>query len=257
MSQFDAEVASTDWSTVISSENPDHILDKFYRKLEEIRKKYTTICKTHIRQHTLPWVNTEILQLLKNRDSALEKYRASKTPEDKLIFTKLRNKCNFELRNAKQKYYEKQITIGAANPKKLWLVMKSVNGERNTHNTRSLQILVNGTLLTDQDKIANLFNNYFIQSVQDLSSQFAPPEGLPAVSHCIPTGFSFSEIAQNNLINTLLSLNLSHARDQNYLDMKFLKTDAQSLMPFLHHIVNLCIRLSKFLLENISNYSNF
>lgn len=66
MSQFDSEVASTDWSSIMSLENPDQILVKFYSKLEVIREKYTTVCKIHIREHPLPWVNTEILQLLKN-----------------------------------------------------------------------------------------------------------------------------------------------------------------------------------------------
>lgn len=48
------------------------------------------------------------------------------------------------------------------------------------------------------------------------------------------------------ICQTLRSLNNSHSYDINYLNMNFQTTHAVSLIPLLHHLINLCIRLSVF-----------
>lgn len=245
LSQFNAEFADTDWSNEMSLQNPDHVLSNFHRRVETIRQKCTTTCKIHIRQNTVPWVTPDILQLLKKKASSLKAYRSLKTPEAKLIFTQFRNKCNFELYKAKQFYFENQINRTVSNPRTLWQTIKSITGENKIKNNNSLQISINGTLLTDHNKIANSFNEYFIASVQELSSRFTVPlflTSVPAASQ----QFSFSEIAQNDITNILCSLNASHVCDVNNLNTIFRKTHASTLIPFFHHLVNLCIRQSVF-----------
>lgn len=186
-----------DWSNEMSLQNPDHVLSNFHRRVETIRQKFTTTCKIHIRQNTVPWVTSDILQLLKKKSSSFKAYKSLKTPEAKLIFIQLRNKCNFELYKVKQIYFENQINRMVSNPRTLWQTIKSLTGENKIKNNNSLQISINGTLLTDHDKIANSFNEYFIASVQELSSGFTVPlflTSVPAASQ----QFSFSEIAHND-----------------------------------------------------------
>ena len=146
---------------------------------------------------------------------------------------------------AKQIYFENQINRTASNPRSLWQTIKSITGENKIKNNNSLQLSINGTLLTDHDKIANSFKEYFIASVQELSSSFTAPLFLTSVS-AASQQFSFSEIAQNDITNILCSLNASHACDVNNLNMIFLKTHASTLIPIFHHLVNLCIRQSVF-----------
>jgi len=101
-------------------QNPDHVLSNFHKRVKTIRLKYTTACKIHIRQNTVPWLTPDILQLLKKKASSLKAFRLTKTPEAKLVFTHFRNKCSFELFKAKQSYYENQISQTVSNPRTLW-----------------------------------------------------------------------------------------------------------------------------------------
>lgn len=128
LSQFNAEFADTDWSNEMSLQNPDHVLSNFHRRVETIRQKFTT-CKIHIRQNTVPWVTSDILHLLKKKASSLKAYRSLKTPEAKLIFVQLRNKCNFELYKVKQIYFENQINRTVSNSRTLWQTIKSLTDE--------------------------------------------------------------------------------------------------------------------------------
>lgn len=58
--------------------------------------------------------------------------------------------------------------------------------------------------------------------------------------------FSFSEISQTDVLDTLQSLNGSHAFDTYKINMIFFKIQASTLLPLFHHLLNLCIVQSIF-----------
>ena len=68
--QFNAEFREIDWSDQLSLGNPDVILAQFHTKLNIIQNKYTSIGKVRPRQVKLPWLNSQMLKLLKQKASS-------------------------------------------------------------------------------------------------------------------------------------------------------------------------------------------
>lgn len=85
-----------------------------------INNKYTTAYKVQFVQIKLPWINSEILQLLKQKARSLKMYRSSKTLKSLIHFVAIRNNCTIELYKVKADHFQKEIVQIASKPKTLW-----------------------------------------------------------------------------------------------------------------------------------------
>ena len=60
--------------------------------------------QARIKQRTEPWIDSDILALINQRNTAFEQYEQSKTEEDLNIFRSLKNKAQITISKAKQKF---------------------------------------------------------------------------------------------------------------------------------------------------------
>lgn len=239
--QYETDIKNIDWNSQLALDDPEQIIADFHNRLETIQKKHITTRKIRLRQNKLPWINTDILNLIKQKTTALKLYRSTKTTENKTSLTQLRNKCTLAIANAKTSYFQKQITRTATNPKTLWQTLKSITGQSLENKNNIMQISLQNTLTTDHDKIANGFNNYFITSIKELATHFDPPPP-PILVDPLPDQFSFSETTLPELSNIFISLHDSKAKDIYGLNIAFYKTFANSFLPLILHLINLCIK---------------
>ena len=63
---------------------------------------------------------------------------------------------------AKVAYFKQETIQSATNPKALRQTLKAITGENKNKSNASMQISLQGTLITDSEKIANAFNYYFV-----------------------------------------------------------------------------------------------
>ena len=97
-------------------------------------------------------------------------------PTDHLVFTGLRNKVVSELRKAKTNYFSKLIEEANGNSSKLWQhINKLTNSSKHKH-PKITSLKVGNTLIHSNESIANVFNSFFIESVQELASHFKATE---------------------------------------------------------------------------------
>ena len=83
--------------------------------------------KKMIKNRTEPWINNEILELMRERDKALHyKNRNKANTELKEKFNKLRNTVTTKCRQAKNSYYSNKIEEHKDNPNQLWKHLKSL-----------------------------------------------------------------------------------------------------------------------------------
>ena len=100
-----------------------------------------------------------------------------------------------------------------------------------------MEISLHGSLISDSERIANAFNEYFILSVQELAAVFPTTSLSISPPPSTTDMFSFFEITQDDLIKNVNALKNSHSRDSYGLNTMFLKTHAKSLIPLLHHLI--------------------
>jgi hypothetical protein len=71
-----------------------------------------------VKQNTEPWMSTEILNLIKEIDELLLKYRKSNNSEDLKKFCIIRNKVQREVKSARSNYFSDKIEENKNDPKK-------------------------------------------------------------------------------------------------------------------------------------------
>jgi len=121
----------------------------------------------------VPWINNELRILMKKRDLALKTSLRSKLNTDFLIYKGLRNKVVSELRKAKVTYYTNLIDSSKGINNSLWKHLNNLTNKSNKHK-KITELNINGKSITDSATIANEFNSYFVQSVEQLSKDFQP-----------------------------------------------------------------------------------
>lgn len=129
-------------------------------------------------------------------------------------------------------YFKDQITHATSNPKTLWQTLKTITGDNAKKDNTHFQISLNGILISDSEKIARAFNDYFVTSVNEPASKFVTPSHPTSMFSPIPDQFSFAVISQDELLKVVNSLKNSHSCDIDGLNTSFLTTHLTPLYLF-------------------------
>ena len=90
-----------------------------------------------------------------------------KTHESRLRYNKQRNLCVTLLRKAKKKYYTDLKMSDINDNKKFWKNVKPIFGNKNKGN-KSKALEEENEVITDDGKLAQTFNEYFVNIVPNL-----------------------------------------------------------------------------------------
>ena len=108
-------------------------------------------------------MSTEILNLIKERDELLLKYRKSNNSEDHKKVCIIRNKVQREVKSARStNYFSNKIEENKNDPKKLWKQLKDLGYKSKTEEA-SIVLNINNELCHDSKTIADFFNIFFLQ----------------------------------------------------------------------------------------------
>ena len=152
----------------MDDENIDinHKFNSFYEKVNATVVQHVPLKKVNHKQLKLrskPWVNLHIQKLIKHRDRLLRKLRKSHSKATEELYKKFRNRVVSENRKSKIKYYESYFQSNKSNIKSLWKGIKSIINTKARNTTQSIsQLVVNGITHQDPQKMANVFNNFFV-----------------------------------------------------------------------------------------------
>ena len=180
---------------------------------------------------------------MKVRDHLLKLALKSGLTIDRQKFTSARNKVTQTLRKAKADFFMTIIESAKGNGRKIWHNINKLTCKQ-TKKDKELELNINNKLVKDSDILATELNNYFIDSVNEISQLFNPPDyNYIPINHSQPI-FRIEEISEIEVDNIIRSLNSSKAKDIYDLDTNFLKAHKDALIPPITHLVNQSIKLS-------------
>lgn len=158
-----------DWSDHLNHEHVDENCNVLMAVIQETMNCFMKKIKPKPRKKNhLPWLNSEIWSLMKQRDHTLKISLKTKAAHNRQIFTSLRNKVTKEIRNAKANFFINVISNARGNAKEIWTNIRKLTGNNIIHkNIRELQL--NENLTNDPNEIATALNTYFIDSVKNLT----------------------------------------------------------------------------------------
>ena len=102
--------------------------------------------------------------------------------------------------------------------------LNKLTGRNKNNKIKEYELKVNGNVTQDHDVIAKTFNDFFIDSVEDLAQSFSSRTWT-----CSPVQedrliFRLGEITESAVLEIMSSLRDSKAKDAYNMDTTFLKT---------------------------------
>ena len=159
----------------IALENLIKALQDSYNEVFPLRK----LSKRKMKKKRKPWMNYQILSMIKKKHQLFKKYLNNRTPENLGLFKTQRNKIKREVEKAKKHYYFSFFKNCKNDSKKIWKGINALSN-RNAKVKSSLPKFIkkdkDGNLSTDPKFIINKLNKHFVCKGPKLADSLPKPK---------------------------------------------------------------------------------
>jgi hypothetical protein len=159
---FEQDINNIDWSFLNDPREVNESVRKFENSILNILDKHAPLKRKAIKGTNVPWFNSEILQMCKDRDAAKKEACKSKTEFDWKCYTKLRNAINSKLRSAKREYFRKKFS-SVSDSSSIWTLMDELISFKLKKSVPLRKLITNqGDVLETDEDICEQFSKEFI-----------------------------------------------------------------------------------------------
>lgn len=193
-----------------------------------------------------PWITKRLLRCMSHRDYLYRKFKRDLGNEViKISYKRYRNFCSGMLKKAKRTYEREQIEDAKNNKKKLWEVIKKVNGS-NKLVDHSMCLI---SSYNYQQQTVNDINNYFANVGKTLAEVHQVYPLTPVTD--VPVSFSLKSLAlmptdDTEVFNIISSLKENTAVGIDFISANIVKRYHHLLIPSITHICNLAMSTGTF-----------
>lgn len=197
---------------------------------------YVKVTKQNKRKQ---WITLEIIELINRRNALYQKYKRNRSNLALEEYRKLRNKITKLIKNTKNNYYRNKIEENPKDPKFIWkIINNSFNKDKNVK-PKIKEIMVHGKQISQNDEIADAFNNYFANVAEVMANEI----------QCSTNNANFNEKTCTNTIflkpvdsleieKYIHELNINTAAGLDNLTPKILREINEYISPILANIIN-------------------
>ena len=153
--QFVQRLLDEDWNDFDSQEDVNIAWNIMY---QVIRRNIDAMCPMkifRISSSKSPWISNDLLEIIQDKNSHLDRAKRTKRPEDLQLARQMRNECNLLVKRAKARYIQEQAEQDSKDPKKF------------VDTTTKLPVPENDT--------AAFINNFFVDIGPRLAEQHVEP----------------------------------------------------------------------------------
>ena len=108
--------------------------------------------ESFFQQSAFPWINNELVSLMRKRDYLKKKATKDKSCEAWDQFKQARNQTNNAIREAKRQYFSKNLEEHKTNPRKTWSLINELSSRQRKSTTVS-DVKVEGKLVTSSKDV--------------------------------------------------------------------------------------------------------
>lgn len=229
------------WAELLEISCPLLLYEKLYSIFASIYEK----SKMHIiskgKRITQPWVNSVLRKKLKYRDSLFRIWKsAPNNMNNRLIYTRYRNKVNKLVNIAKNKYRQNQIEKCYNDFRKIWSIVNTWTGKQKT---RVDDVIIKYLGKTDTIlNICNKFSNVFTGEIQKIKHN-CDNYLLDRSSYVTPSNvtFYFKKVDANLVEKYINKLNNNKAPGLDMIRVQDIKTVKKEISPIIAKFVNMCV----------------
>ena len=206
-----------------------------------------------IKSRTEPWIDSEILETMRERDNALYNANRNKQdPELRKFFNKLRNKVVKLNRQKKSRHFCDKVEEHKNDPKQLWKQLKTLGYSNKCKEKPRIILEINNEKCFDPIKVVNEISKYFLTVAANLVNKIPKIAKRFDVNSTffkdyykdkgvIPNSFKVSKVSEEFVLKELLKLNPTKSTGIDGIKPRFLKDGARVIKSAITHIINLSI----------------
>lgn len=198
----------------------------------------------------------ELYEIIKEKEGAFKQARLTKNNSDWERAKKLRNQVSAKCKKAKDEYTKETIENNKENPKKFWLNLNKLWGDKRSKPINDLLLAKSDTGgKCNSNETCNIFNTFFTSIAHDIQLKIPPLNNdekayLDNLTFEQPkllnSTFSFNDVSYDELKRILRKIDNYKSSGIDKITSKILKTTFLILICQFKFIINLALRTSIF-----------
>ena len=254
-SQLSDKLNAIDWSLVYSCSSPNDACSMFYANLTPVINDIAPLKTVRIKQSTEPWMDSNILAKINQRNSLLRSFNETKDPTVKADFNRLRNTIQRDIASAKETYLQSQLTENIGNPRQLWKKLKTLGYSDKLKGRSKMVLKIGDNLCYEENSIANHVNTFFTNVANELVNKLPAPleiyttnsdnfKQLYTRKQITPGLMELSPTTKEFVLKELQATNPNKSTGLDCVPPVILRDGADTIAPPLTYLINLSIQNS-------------
>ena len=241
---FQQNIHDAEWNA-FNSDNT--VTGKWNCLLEIIRKNIDKMCPLKvfkIKKEKEPWISNQLIELIKDKDSALKRAKKKKDPQLWAEAKRLRNRCTKRLREARADYIKENLDDNMGNQKKFWKNIQNVIPSSKKKKIGILNLTDENTGQdVDEKDTAQFINDFFVNIGPNLAKKCNQPWSFDGMS----CDQSIENIRTNlaEIINLCKNININKSSCIDHISSEILRDAFLAVPDKLMELFNLSFMLSE------------
>ena len=242
MERFSLTMSEKNWNTVLHNDDAHNAYTAFYNEFIDVynNSNPVEVFKRGYRTRK-PWLSDGMKTSIKTKNKIYRRYQNTRNPEHELQSKQYRNKLNKLLFEAEKDHYEKLLNENRNNLRKSWRILKDVINKKKVTSSCS-KFVVNAKTTTDKMKIANGFNQYFVNFGPTLASNI-PQDNKSSTTYMGSRVFEstvITPVVEEEVCSSIKSLKDGSA-GWDAISARVIKATHSSCIVPLTHIMNMSL----------------
>ena len=223
--------------------DPNMFWENFQTTFNYVADIHAPLRSRKVRNRKAPWLTDVIKKSMNRRDYLKKKAIKTNSTACHNAYKSLRNEINKKIMYAKRDYYTDCVDRNRNNTKQMW---KHINQlvNKNSRSTNISVLQIDEQVITENETIADLFNEYFTDIGPNLSNLITETntDFKRYMKFKTQHKFNFENININEVLNALEKLKTSKSTGHDNIPAKPLKDASDAVAPFLVFIFNTSLK---------------
>ena len=174
--EFRDILSEVDWENLYSISNPNDAYEYFLKVFSGIYDLAFPLKTFSVKRKTLqnPWMTKGLLKSSKQKQKLYEKFVKRRSPRNENIYKAYKSLFESLKKKSKKNYYTRRLENYQNDIKKSWDVIKEIiGGAKSTKGIFPKRMIIDDQEISDQGKIANCFNRFFVDIIPKLASMIS------------------------------------------------------------------------------------
>ena len=231
--------------------NVNEIYNDFSHKFSNIADKHAPIKKRKNISKPVPFMNKILKQAIFKKRMLLNKFNKNKTPKNWDNYRKQRNLVTSISRQSMNRYFLERC-VGGCKSKDFWPTVKPFLTNKGSNHKKDTILCENSNLITDQQEVCTIFNDFFINVAKDIGNNSIPVnKDHPSIQAISDNKISndklnFEPIKEEFISKQICKLSTRKATGHDGISSKLLKLGSPSVLQPITNIINKSFSTSTF-----------